>query len=167
VIELVKGDITTLHVEAIVNAANAALSGGGGVDGAIHRAAGPQLLAACRALGRCPIGEAVVTPGFLLPARVVIHAVGPVWDGGGKGEEEALAKVYANAFTRAREQAVRTIAFPAISAGAYRFPAERAACIALLAMLAEEAKVERIVACLFDDATLALYERTLARLRAG
>lgn len=164
-LELVKADITTLNVEALVNAANAALSGGGGVDQAIHRAAGPELLAACRALGRCPIGDAVVTPGFQLKARLVIHAVGPVWDGGGKGEPEVLERVYERAFTLAREQGVRTIAFPAISAGAYRFPSNVAAEIALRVMLKHEPDFERIIACLFDAQTFAEAVRTEGRLR--
>lgn len=163
-IELLKGDITTLSVDAIVNAANSAMSGGGGVDGAIHRAAGPALLAACRVIGRCPVGEAVVTPGFGLPSRWVIHAVGPVWDGGGNREEELLAQAYTQAFARAREQVVRSIAFPAISTGAYRFPADRAARIALQAMLREDANFDRIVACLFDERSLAEYRRCLAQL---
>lgn len=165
VLELVKADITTLNVDALVNAANAALSGGGGVDQAIHRAAGPQLLAACRALGRCPIGEAVVTPGFELKARLVIHAVGPVWDGGEKGEPAMLEHVYERAFTLAREQGVRSIAFPAISAGAYRFPSNVAAEIAVRVMLKHEPDFERIIACLFDDQTLAEYVKTERRLR--
>jgi O-acetyl-ADP-ribose deacetylase len=164
-IELLKADLTTLTVDAIVNAANAALCGGGGVDGAIHDAAGPALLAACRALGRCAAGEAVVTPGFQLPARFVIHAVGPVWEGGTKGEQALLAQVYERAFVRAKENAVRSIAFPAISTGAYRFPLERAAEIALGAMRAHEPEFDRIIACLFDDSTLAVYQRTLTRLR--
>lgn len=164
-LELVKADLTTLNVDAIVNAANAALSGGGGVDRAIHRAAGPELLAACRSLGRCPPGEAVVTPGFRLKARLVIHAVGPVWDGGEKGEPAMLERVYERAFTLAREQSVRTIAFPAISAGAYRFPSNVAAEIALRAMLKREPDFERIIACLFDDHTFAEYVRTEGRLR--
>lgn len=163
-IELIKADITTLAVDAIVNAANSALSGGGGVDGAIHRAAGSELLAACRGLGLCPPGQAVVTPGFKLSARWVIHAVGPVWNGGAGGEEALLASAYRQSFSRAKENAVRSIAFPAISTGAYRFPPERAAHIALTAMKREEPHFERIVACLFDDQALAEYQRALANL---
>jgi O-acetyl-ADP-ribose deacetylase (regulator of RNase III) len=166
VVEIIQADLTTLAVDAIVNAANAALSGGGGVDGAIHRAAGPELLAACRALGRCAIGEAVVTPGFRLPARLVIHAVGPVWSGGARGEEALLANVYERCFTLAREHDIRSIAFPSISTGAYRFPKDLAAELALKAMLAHEAEYERIVACVFDDATLATYQRSFTRLTA-
>jgi O-acetyl-ADP-ribose deacetylase (regulator of RNase III) len=154
-------------VDAIVNAANSALSGGGGVDGAIHRGAGPELLTACRALGRCPTGEAVITPGFRLPARFVIHAVGPVWDGGGHGEEALLQRAYERSFDRAREVGARSVAFPAISTGVYRFPLERAARIALAVMLAREAQFERVVACLFDEATLEVYQRTLTKLRAA
>lgn len=160
-LELLKADITTLHVDAIVNAANSALSGGGGVDGAIHRAAGPELLMACRALGRCPTGNAVVTPGFKLPARLVIHAVGPVWSGGGDGEAALLEQVYERCFEPAREQGARSIAFPAISTGAYRFPLTLAATIALRVMSKHEAAFERVIACVFDDVTLAEYERRL------
>jgi O-acetyl-ADP-ribose deacetylase len=166
-IVLIKADITTLAVDAIVNAANSALSGGGGVDGAIHRAAGPELLSACRALNRCPVGEAVTTPGFHLPSRLVIHAVGPVWQGGEAGEETMLQRVYERAFAQARKHVVRSIAFPAISSGAYRFPIERAAPIALQAMLEQEPYFDRIVACLFDDRALAEYQRNLSTLSAG
>ena len=122
-VEVLQADITTLAVDAIVNAANSSLRGGGGVDGAIHRAAGPELLAACRRLDRCPTGQAVLTPGFQLPARFVIHAVGPVWEGGGCGEPELLRRTYQSAFEVARtEPTVRSIAFPAISTGAVRVP---------------------------------------------
>lgn len=166
-LELVTADLTTLQVDAIVNAANAALSGGGGVDGAIHRAAGPELLAACRALGRCPTGGAVLTPGFKLKARYVIHAVGPVWRDDEHGVAELLARAYESAFARAKEHGVRSIAFPAISTGAYGFPAEPAARIALGVMLREEANFDRIVACFYDDAGRRLAERVLGDLRAG
>lgn len=130
-IRLLRGDITRLAVGAIVNAANSALSGGGGVDGAIHRAAGPDLLAACRKLGRCPTGEARITPGFHLPARYVIHAVGPVWRGGDRGEPELLEAAYRNSLALAVENGCRTIAFPAISCGAYGYPIDEACAIAL------------------------------------
>jgi O-acetyl-ADP-ribose deacetylase (regulator of RNase III) len=130
-IEIVQADITTLAVDAIVNAANSSLLGGGGVDGAIHRAAGPRLLQATRALGGCPTGEARITPGFDLPARWVIHAVGPIWQGGDASEDELLASCYRNSFAMARENGVASIAFPAISTGAYGFPMSRAARIAL------------------------------------
>lgn len=126
-----EGDITRLAVDAIVNAANRALSGGGGVDGAIHRAAGRELLEACRPLAPCPTGEARLTPGFRLPARFVIHAVGPVWEGGDKREDELLASAYRASLTLALANGCRTVAFPAISCGVYRFPIEEAAEIAV------------------------------------
>lgn len=130
-LRVVQGDITRLEVDAIVNAANSALSGGGGVDGAIHRAAGPELLAACRALGRCPAGEARITPGFALPARFVIHAVGPVWQGGDRGEAQQLASAYRASLALARDNGCRTVAFPAISCGAYGYPLDAAAALAV------------------------------------
>jgi len=157
-IEIIRADITTLDVDAIVNAANSALAGGGGVDGAIHRAAGPELLAATRVFGRCATGEAVITPGFRLPARYVIHAVGPIWRGGRQREDELLARAYASSFERARAAGdVASIAFPAISTGVYGFPKPRAARIAVAAMRQWEGEFERIVACLFDDESLAHY----------
>lgn len=125
------GDITREAADAIVNAANAALAGGGGVDGAIHRAAGPALMEACRALGGCPTGEARLTPGFELPARFVIHAVGPIWQGGAANEDELLASCHTHALRLAREAGARTVSFPAISTGVYRFPVDRAAEIAV------------------------------------
>ncbi len=136
-IEVISGDITTLSVDAIVNAANERMLGGGGVDGAIHRAAGPELLEACRAVAevrpgvRCPTGDARITPGFRLPARFVIHTVGPVWRGGGHGEAELLASCYRNALALARAHTLGSIAFPAISCGAYGYPIAQAAAIAV------------------------------------
>ena len=127
---LIRGDITKLSVDAIVNAANTTLLGGGGVDGAIHRAAGPELLAECKALGGCRPGEAKITRGYLLPARFVIHTVGPVWSGGNRGEPETLASCYRNSLRVASENRISTIAFPAISCGAYRYPIADAARIA-------------------------------------
>jgi O-acetyl-ADP-ribose deacetylase (regulator of RNase III) len=165
-IELIQGDITALDVDAITNAANSALSGGGGVDGAIHRAAGPELLAECRTLGRCPTGDAVRTRGHRLKARFVIHAVGPVWQGGDAHEPELLDRAYESAFARAREEpSIRSIAFPALSAGAYGYPKDQAAQVALRAMLRHEGELDRIIACLFDAQNLATYQRTLERLR--
>lgn len=162
-IEVVRADITTLAVDAIVNAANSALAGGGGVDGAIHRAAGPQLVEASRRFGHCATGNAVITPGFRLRARYVIHAVGPVWHGGSHGEDELLARAYERSFARARESGdVRSIAFPAISTGVYGFPKSRASRIAIAAMREHEHEFERIVACLFDDESAALYRETMA-----
>ena len=157
-IEVVRADIATLDVDAIVNAANSALAGGGGVDGAIHRAAGPALLAATRVFGRCATGEAVITPGFRLRARYVIHAVGPIWHGGKQREDELLARAYESSFERAHGAGdIASIAFPAISTGVYGFPKPRAARIAVAAMREWEDEFERIVACLFDDETVALY----------
>jgi O-acetyl-ADP-ribose deacetylase len=165
-IELVRADITTLDVDAVVNAANSALAGGGGVDGAIHRAAGPELARASMRLAPCPSGHAVMTPGFRLRAAFVIHAVGPVWDGGTRDEPEILRRTYVSAFERAREEPrIRSIAFPAISTGVYRFPKELAATIALEVMRQHERVFDRIVACLFDEATLSLYRRQIGAVR--
>ena len=168
-IEIVQADITTLDVDAIVNAANSSLLGGGGVDGAIHRAAGPELVRASAALAPCTPGDAVITPGFRLRAKYVIHAVGPIWRGGYEDEAALLARAYERSFTLARQTpSVRSIAFPAISTGVYAFPKERAAAIALDVMLAQEAAFDRIVACLFDRGSAELYERTLeAKREAG
>lgn len=130
-IDVCQGDITHLAIDAIVNAANSSLLGGGGVDGAIHRAAGPQLLAHCRGLGGCPTGEARITPGFALPARHVIHTVGPVWRGGGQGEAELLAACYRNSLALAEAHELAEIAFPAISCGVYGYPLQAAASIVL------------------------------------
>lgn len=136
-IEVVEGDITRLEVDAIVNAANESLLGGGGVDGAIHRAAGPELLAECRTIGGCPTGLARITKGYNLPARHVIHTVGPVWQGGGHDEDTLLESCYRSSLAVARKAGVRSIAFPAISTGVYRFPLERAARIAVATVIDE------------------------------
>lgn len=165
-IEILTADITTLGVDAIVNAANGALRGGGGVDGAIHRAAGPQLLTELKLIPGCPTGEAVRTRGYRLAAKYVIHAVGPTWNGGGNSEPALLAKTYESAFGRAVEAGdVRTIAFPSISTGVYRFPKPHAARIALTSMLNHEREYDRIIACTFDGETEELYRDVLAGLR--
>jgi O-acetyl-ADP-ribose deacetylase (regulator of RNase III) len=162
VIEVMVADITTLEVDAIVNAASRALAGGGGVDGAIHRAAGRELVKASRALGPIETGRAVITPGFELRARYVIHAVGPIWYGGGEREPELLDGAYEGSFACARQAGdVRTIAFPAISAGVYGFPREHAAEIAVRAMRRHEAEYDRIIACAYDEGTAELYRRAL------
>jgi O-acetyl-ADP-ribose deacetylase (regulator of RNase III) len=158
VIEVIQSDITALDVDAIVNAANSSLGGGGGVDGAIHRTAGPSLAAAAVPLGPCPPGDAVITPGFRLKARYVIHAVGPIWSGGKRGEPELLRRAYERCFQIAADHGdIRSIAFPAISTGAYGFPKPLAAEIALGVMSAHESKFDRIVACVFDSENLSLY----------
>ena len=156
-LSIVTADITRLPVDAIVNAANSSLLGGGGVDGAIHRAAGPELLAACRPLGGCPTGEARITPGFKLPARWVIHTVGPVWRGGDQGEPELLAACYRNAFVLARQRSLGSIAFPAISTGVYGYPKRSATEIALVAMRRERHNFDAIIACCFSQSDAELY----------
>jgi O-acetyl-ADP-ribose deacetylase (regulator of RNase III) len=158
-----EGDITTYQVDAIVNAANASLLGGGGVDGAIHRAAGPELLAACEKLNGCTTGDAKVTPGFRLPAKWVFHAVGPVWQGGDRGEDELLASCYRRCMELAREHNVTSMAFPAISTGVYRFPAESAAKIAVrtVAEHLESSGVSMVHFVCFNPETLAIYTRLL------
>ena len=164
-LQVVAGDITRLAVDAIVNAANASLLGGGGVDGAIHRAAGPDLLAFCSRLGGCPTGEAKLTPGYRLPAKHVIHTVGPVWHGGGRGEPQLLASCYRNCFRLAREHGLRSIAFPAISCGVYGYPIEAAAGIALAECrraLADDPDLERVLLVAFDETMAAVLKRTVA-----
>ena len=166
-VEIVQGDITALQVDAVVNAANQTLLGGGGVDGAIHRRAGPQLLEACRPLGGCPTGQARITPGFRLPAKFVIHAVGPVWRGGSRGEDDQLASCYRRSLELARQNGVAIIAFPAISTGAYGFPLDRAARIALReveAQLAQAPQIEKVVFCCFSAADRSAYERLAGEL---
>jgi O-acetyl-ADP-ribose deacetylase (regulator of RNase III) len=165
-IEILHADITTLAVDAIVNAANGALRGGGGVDGAIHRAAGPQLLTELKLFPGCPTGDAVRTRGYKLPAKYVIHAVGPVWYGGTKSEPALLARAYESSFARATEAGdIKAIGFPAISTGVYRFPKPDAAHIAVAAMLRHEREFDRIIACLFDDDSVQLYRDILATRR--
>jgi O-acetyl-ADP-ribose deacetylase (regulator of RNase III) len=167
-IEIIDADITTLAVDAIVNAANTSLLGGGGVDGAIHRVAGPALLAECRTLGGCPTGHARITRGYRLKALHVIHTVGPVWQGGGAGEEQLLADAYANALALARAHGLRSIAFPAISTGAYAFPPRRAAHIAvttLLERLRDDRHFTRIILCCLGAACVAHHDAALRALR--
>jgi O-acetyl-ADP-ribose deacetylase (regulator of RNase III) len=163
-IEIRQADITTLPVDAIVNAANPSLLGGGGVDGAIHRAAGPELREYNKTLGGCPTGEARISPGFRLPARYVISTVGPVWQDGQHGEPELLEQAYRSSFELALQNGIRTIAFPAISTGVYGFPKPQAARIALRVMKEYEPKFERIIAVLHSAEDAELYRRTLAEL---
>lgn len=165
-IEVLQGDITAMEVEAIVNAANETLLGGGGVDGAIHRAAGPRLLAECREIGGCPTGQARITGGYDLRAMYVIHTVGPVWQGGERGEADLLASCYRSSLALASENRIRSVAFPAISCGVYGYPLKDAARIAVdevTAYLADQELPERVYLVCFDDRTLAAYSRVRAR----
>ena len=160
------GDITKLALDAIVNAANSSLLGGGGVDGAIHRAAGPELLETCRGLGGCETGDAKITPGFRLPARFVIHTVGPIWRGGSSGEAEALASCYRRSLELAVQNGIETIAFPAISTGVYRFPPEQAAEIAVRTVrefLDGQSRPMTVTFCCFSEASADLHRQALDR----
>ena len=166
-LEAIQANIVTLKVDAIVNAANTTLLGGGGVDGAIHRAAGPALLAECRTLGGCPTGQAKITLGYRLPAKHVIHTVGPVWNGGTRGEPELLASCYRTSLGLARAHTLKTLAFPAISCGVYGYPLEQAVVIAVREcanFAAQHGFIEKIVFACFDRATLDAYRAELDRL---
>lgn len=165
-IEILRGDITELRVDAIVNAANTSLLGGGGVDGAIHRAAGPELLEFNRKLGGCSTGEAKISPGFKLPAKYIIHTVGPVWNGGKCNEDKLLANCYKNSLKLAVENKIKTIAFPAISTGIYRFPLERATKIAVgevKKFLEKNESIEKVIFVCFDEETYGIYKKILQK----
>ena len=168
-IEIIQGDITKQAVDAIVNAANCSLLGGGGVDGAIHRAAGPELLAECRTLNGCKTGEAKITKGYKLPAKHVIHTPGPVWHGGKSHEPELLANCYRSCLTLASENGCKTVDFPSISTGVYHFPLDKASKIAISTIaeyLAAHSEIERVRMVCFDDRTASYYEAALAELEA-
>ena len=169
-IQIIQGDITKQAVDAIVNAANCSLLGGGGVDGAIHRAAGPELLAECRTLNGCATGQAKITKGYRLPAKYVIHTPGPVWHGGSHGEAELLASCYRSCLTLAREHGCKTVEFPSISTGVYHFPLEQAAEIAIstiTAFLETAPELQQVRMVCFDARTKAHYDQALARLEGA
>ena len=169
-IQIIQGDITKQAVDAIVNAANCSLLGGGGVDGAIHRAAGPELLAECRTLNGCATGQAKITKGYRLPAKYVIHTPGPVWHGGSRGEAELLASCYRSCLTLAREHGCKTVDFPSISTGVYHFPLEKAAEIAIstiAAFLETAPELQQVRMVCFDARTKAHYDQALARLEGA
>jgi len=169
-IEIKIGDITKENVDAIVNAANTSLLGGGGVDGAIHGAAGPQLLEECRTLGGCNTGEAKITKGYNLPAKYVIHTPGPIWQGGARNEDSLLASCYRNCLTLAIKHNIKTIAFPSISTGVYRFPVERASKIAIetaQAFLSEDSQIQRVIFVCFDKKTYDAYIRNYSQIIEG
>jgi len=169
-IEVRQTDITTVEADAIVNAANTSLLGGGGVDGAIHRAAGRELLAECRLLGGCKTGQAKITRGYRLPVRYVIHTVGPVWNGGDHNEPKLLASCYKSCFALAREYSLKTIAFPAISCGIYHFPVERAVEIAIQATQAElsvNSAIEKVIFSCYGDSVYQAYQSALTWAKAG
>jgi O-acetyl-ADP-ribose deacetylase (regulator of RNase III) len=165
---VLKGDITTLNVDAIVNAANNSLLGGGGVDGAIHRAAGPALLEECRHLNGCKTGEAKITGGYNLPAKYVIHTVGPVWHGGDHGEDQLLANCYRNCLLIAAQKELETVAFPSVSTGVYRFPLERAARIAIdniHSFLVNDQQIQKVIMVAFDDITYEQYQKAAKSIK--
>ena len=160
IIEIIRGDITALDMDAIVNAANCTLLGGGGVDGAIHRAAGPELLECCRRIGPCPTGEARITPGFRLKAKWIIHTPGPVWHGGSRGEDDLLRSCYLNTLALAAGKGCRTVAFPCISTGVYGFPKERAAALVLRCLSSWAGPLpEKASICCFSEADEAIYRQ--------
>ncbi|MCX8112512.1 MAG: O-acetyl-ADP-ribose deacetylase [Bacteroidia bacterium] len=163
-VEVIRGDITKMEVDVIVNAANEALLPGGGVSGAIHRAAGPELAEACRRVAPCPTGEARLTPGYRLPARYVIHTVGPIWRGGTFGEDKLLEKAYRSSLALAQSQGLRTVAFPSISTGIYGYPVEAAAPIAIRVLLEEAPHFDALYMVAFDENTFAAYHQALIKL---